>query len=37
MTEDEKQKLRDSVVDMCNEMVAQYDWDGAFAKYLEGQ
>lgn len=37
MTEDELQKLRDSVVEMCNEMVEQYDWDDAFKRYLEGQ
>ncbi len=37
MSEDELQKLRDSVVEMCNEMVEQYDWDGAFKRYLEAQ
>ena len=35
MTEDELQHLRDAVVDMCNEMVANYDWDKAFKKYME--
>lgn len=37
MTDDDMQKLRDNVVAMCNEMVEQYDWDSAFAKYLEAQ
>lgn len=37
MTEDDLQKLRNIVVDMCNEMVEQYDWDAAFKKYLEAQ
>lgn len=37
MTDDDLQKLRDSVVDMCNDMVEQYDWDAAFTKYLEAQ
>ena len=37
MTEDELQKLRDAVMDMVNDRLAQYDWDAALKKYLESQ
>ena len=37
MTEDEMQSLRDMIVDSVDQLLGQYDWDRAFAKYLEGQ
>lgn len=37
MTEDELQKLRDTIVDIVNDRLEQYDWDAAFRKYLESQ
>ena len=37
MTEDESQQLQTEIIEMCDELISRYDWDKAFAKYLEGQ
>jgi hypothetical protein len=37
MTEQEMQQLQQEIVEMCDAMIAKYDWDGAFSKYLESQ
>ena len=37
MSEEEKQNMQQEVIDMCDQMIERYDWDSAFAKYLEGQ
>ena len=35
-TEEQRQELRDSVIEMCDSMLEQYDWDKALEKYIEG-
>lgn len=37
MTEKEKQELQQEIVEMCDELLSKYDWDGAFIRYLEGK
>jgi hypothetical protein len=37
MTEDELQAIRNAVVEACDSVLENYDWDKAFQKYLEGQ
>lgn len=36
MTEDEMQELRNMIVESIDQLLEEYDWDKAFAKYLEG-
>lgn len=35
MTDDESNALQAEVIEMCDELIAKYDWDTALAKYLE--
>jgi hypothetical protein len=35
MTEDELQEIRNAVVETCDSVLENYDWDKAFKKYLE--
>ena len=37
MTEDENEQLKVDIIEMCDAIIEKYNWDGAFAKYLEGQ
>jgi len=37
MTDDESMQLQAEVIEMCDELIARYDWDSAFSKYLEAQ
>jgi hypothetical protein len=37
MSEKDMQDMQQEVIDMCDQLIARYDWDSAFAKYLEGQ
>jgi hypothetical protein len=38
ISEEEKQQvLRDKLVEMCDERVAEYDWDKAWEDYIEKQ
>jgi hypothetical protein len=37
VTEDEMQELQNAIVDSIQDYFDNYDWDKAFAKYLEGK
>jgi hypothetical protein len=37
MTDDEMQELQDNIVESIQDYFDNYDWDKAFAKYLEGK
>jgi hypothetical protein len=37
MTEEELQAIRNAVVEACDSVAENYDWDKAFQKYLEAQ
>ena len=37
MSEKDMQDMQQEVIDMCDQMIEKYDWDNAFAKYLEAQ
>jgi uncharacterized protein YajQ (UPF0234 family) len=35
-SEEEMQEIRNAVVQACDEVLENYDWDKAFQKYLNG-
>lgn len=37
MTEEELQKIRNAVVEACDSVLENYDWDKAFIKYMEAK
>jgi hypothetical protein len=37
MTDEEMQKLQESIIEGIEDYFESYDWDKAFKKYLEGQ
>ena len=37
MTDEEMQKLQESIIEGIEQYFDEYDWDKAFKKYLEGQ
>lgn len=37
MTDDEMEELQEGIIDGIQDYFDNYDWDKAFAKYLEGK
>ena len=37
MTEDELQEIRNTVVDACQDVIDNYDWDKAFQRFMDGK
>ncbi len=37
MEKEESMQLQVEIIEMCDELIAKYDWDAALSKYLEAQ
>lgn len=37
MTDEESMQMQVEVIEMCDELIARYDWDAALSKHLEAQ